>query len=44
MNGATYSYLQVVKGNEAAIKLYKKLGYREIYTYWYRYKKLELDH
>lgn len=42
MYGATHSYLQVVQGNEAAIKLYKKLGYREIYTYWYRYRKLEL--
>lgn len=44
LNGATHSYLQVVKGNESAIKLYRKLGYREVYTYWYRYKKLRLDH
>jgi GNAT superfamily N-acetyltransferase len=43
MNGATLSYLQVVKSNESAIKLYKKLGYREAYTYWYRYKKLSLE-
>lgn len=43
LNGATHSYLQVVKGNEPAIKLYRKLGYREVYTYWYRYKKLSLE-
>ena len=37
-NGAAHSYLQVVKGNGPAIRLYEKLGYEEIYTYWYRAK------
>lgn len=34
--GATKSYLQVVKGNIPAEKLYDKFGYKEIYSYWYR--------
>ncbi|MFB5759815.1 GNAT family N-acetyltransferase [Paenibacillus medicaginis] len=37
--GAGYSYLQVLKNNAAAMRLYSKLGYREAYTYWYRVKK-----
>lgn len=37
-NGAEYSYLQVVVSNAAASRLYDKLGYREIYRYWYRVK------
>lgn len=36
--GAKYSFLQVVQQNDAAIGLYTKLGYREIYKYWYRMK------
>jgi len=40
MNGATDSYLQVLKSNQLAVMLYHQLGYREAYTYWYRYKKL----
>lgn len=35
-NGASHSYLQVVNSNEPANRLYERLGYREIYTYWYR--------
>ena len=31
-----YSYLQVMLNNPIALHLYKKLGYREIYRYWYR--------
>lgn len=32
------SYLQVVAGNTVAENLYEELGYREIYSYWYRVK------
>lgn len=39
LNGATHGYLQVVKGNSPALRLYEKVGFKEIYTYWYRYKK-----
>ncbi|WP_042196783.1 GNAT family N-acetyltransferase [Paenibacillus camerounensis] len=34
--GATASFLQVVLANAAASALYDKLGYKEIYQYWYR--------
>ena len=34
--GARYSYLQVVKQNFPARKLYKKIGFKELYQYWYR--------
>ncbi|MBO2944096.1 GNAT family N-acetyltransferase [Paenibacillus sp. F411] len=37
-NGARYSYLAVVSNNEPALKLYSKIGYSEIYKYWYRAK------
>jgi len=36
--GAKRSYLQVMLNNPAALHLYAKLGYREIYRYWYRKK------
>lgn len=36
--GAKYSYLQVVQQNKAAMHLYQKLGYKEMYSYWYRVK------
>ncbi|HBD94606.1 MAG TPA: hypothetical protein DDY71_16675 [Spirochaetia bacterium] len=36
--GAKASYLQVVKNNKAASKLYTNLGYSEVYEYWYRVK------
>lgn len=35
-HGAEQSYLQVVRGNRPAERLYDKLGYREVYRYWYR--------
>ena len=34
-HGAEHAYLQVVKTNEVAINLYKKLGFKKAYTYWY---------
>lgn len=37
-NGANYSYLAVVSNNEPALRLYSKIGYSEIYKYWYRVK------
>ncbi|WP_232277447.1 GNAT family N-acetyltransferase [Paenibacillus sp. 481] len=37
-NGARYSYLAVVANNEPALRLYSKLGYAEVYKYWYRVK------
>lgn len=30
------SYLQAEKGNAAALNLYAKLGYKPVYSYWYR--------
>jgi predicted GNAT family acetyltransferase len=37
-NGAKYSYLQVMLNNVPALRLYSKLGFQEIYRYWYRVK------
>lgn len=34
--GAHSSFLQVIQANEAACRLYDKLDYREVYSYWYR--------
>ena len=36
--GATKAYLQVVMNNEPALNLYSKLGFEEIYQYFYRIK------
>ncbi len=36
--GAATGYLQVVDSNEAAKKLYKGLGFEDVYSYWYRVK------
>jgi len=38
--GVKNSYLQVMLINHVALSLYKKLGYKEKYRYWYR-KKVE---
>jgi ribosomal protein S18 acetylase RimI-like enzyme len=38
-NGAKFSYLQVTLNNAPAVRLYSKLGYKEIYRYWYRVKQ-----
>jgi ribosomal protein S18 acetylase RimI-like enzyme len=37
--GCTCSYLQVVDANEPAKRLYDKLGYKKLYSYWYRIRK-----
>ena len=37
---AAYAFLQVESGNSSAISLYEKLGFRELYSYWYRVKKM----
>ena len=34
--GARYSYLQVVNKNFPARQLYEKIGFKDLYNYWYR--------
>lgn len=36
--GVKKAYLQVMLNNPAALRLYEKLGFKEIYRYWYRKK------
>jgi ribosomal protein S18 acetylase RimI-like enzyme len=38
-NGAETAYLQVMLNNPNAISLYKQLGFKEVYKYWYRVKQ-----
>ena len=37
--GVHTTYLQVVQNNRTAVNLYTKLGYKTLYSYWYRVKK-----
>ena len=36
--GATKAYLQVVSDNHSAKHLYRKIGFRKLYSYWFRVK------
>jgi len=40
-NGAKISCLAVVASNAPALRLYSKLGYSEVYKYWYRVKDIQ---
>ena len=37
--GAHTAYLQVTQTNQRAVNLYTSLGYKQVYSYWYREKR-----
>ena len=39
--GAEQAYLQVVEGNDAAVSLYRSIGYEVSHRYWYRRAAVE---
>jgi ribosomal protein S18 acetylase RimI-like enzyme len=38
-SGARTAYLQVMGANEPALRLYRDLGFKQAYTYWYRVRR-----
>ena len=38
--GAVDSFLYVLKNNKVAINMYESIGFKKVYTYWYRDKKM----
>jgi ribosomal protein S18 acetylase RimI-like enzyme len=39
--GARWAYLQVTDANTAARRLYERMGFREVYHYWYRQRPID---
>lgn len=37
-NGAKTAYLQVMTDNYSGLRLYERIGFKEVYKYWYRIK------
>ena len=40
---AVHAYLQVLDSNKAAVHLYKKLGFKTVYKYWYRVQNATVE-